>query len=74
MGALFRKYFCRGSCWVPVTNPTSICEDAGSIPGPTQRIKDLVLLWAVVLVTDAAWILSCCGCDVGWQLQLQLDP
>ena len=23
---------------------------------------------------NVAWIPCCCGCDVGWQLQLQLDP
>ena len=31
-----------------LANPTSICEDTGSIPGLTQWVKDLVLPWAVV--------------------------
>ena len=29
-------------------NPTSIREDAGSVPGLTQQVNDPVLLWAAV--------------------------
>ena len=59
-------------CWVwssrrgsRETNLTSIHEDPGLIPGLTQCVRDLVLLWAVVQVTDTAQIWRCCGCGCG---------
>ena len=57
-----------------VKNPTSIHEDAGSIPGIAQCGEDLVLLQAVVQVSDVARILHSQGGGIGWQLQLQLTP
>ena len=56
-----------------VKNPTSIQEDAGSIPSLIQQGKDRVLLQAAVQVADAAQIWHGYGCGVGW-LQLPVKP
>ena len=46
----------------------------GSIPGLAQWVKDPEQPWAVVQVTDAAWIPHCYVSGEGRQLQFQLDP
>ena len=53
-----------------LTNLTSIYEDMDSILNLTQCVKDLALPWAVVQVTDSAWIWHDGGCGVGQKLQL----
>ena len=45
----------------------------GLIPGLSQWVKDLELLWAVAWVADAARIWHCCGCALGLWLQLRFD-
>ena len=52
----YKKYKIIGSslCGSAVMSPTDIHEDEGLIPGLTQWVKDLALLWAVVYIADAA--------------------
>ena len=57
-----------------ITNPTSIHEDTGSIPGLAQQVEDLTLLWAAVSIAEEAWVWRCCGWGVGQQLQLRCNP
>ena len=53
-----------------VTNMISIYEDEGSKSGLDHWGKDLMLLQAALQAADATHIPCCCGCGVGWQLQL----
>ena len=55
-------------------NPTSTHEDGSLIPGPTQWVKDPALLWAVLEVTYAAGISSCCDCGVGLAVAAPIWP
>ena len=55
-------------------NLTGNHEVVGLNLGLALWVGDLVLPWAVVWVTDASWILHCCGCGVGQKLLTPIQP
>ena len=55
-------------------NPTGSHGVVGSVPGLAQRVGDPALPWAVVWVSDTAWILRCCGSGLGSEATALIGP
>ena len=61
-------------CGSEVSNLASIHEDPGVIPGLPQGVKRSGISISCGIGDRCGSDLCCCGCSVGWRLQLGFDP
>ena len=57
-----------------LTNPTRNYEVVGLIPGLAEWVKDPSIAVSCCIGCRPHLDPRCCGCGVGWQLQLRLYP